>query len=264
MNIWKAILLTLFCMFVDAIIQFSLLSLVRFANFENEKYWILSELCIIISNIASFYIFYRIFIKETFIFKSNFNDLNSSGIYLLFIISIGLFLFDKIFFDGYHYIFTNDFKIEKFLITKHQFDYVQVLYLISPIILAPLLEEIIFRKFLFSKLLEKNSVIISIVVSSFCFSMIHLPNFRNLLPTFIFGIVAAFLFYKTKNIIYPIILHFFGNSIWAIFKYYDNSLQENFQEIKFNFLYWIITISGFFLVLISLKLFIKKTVKAEI
>ncbi len=257
MTVWKAILLTLFYIVLGILIQVGLLSLVHLLDLENEKYWILAELCIIISILVSFYIFYRIFIKKQPILKQDLNGIRFARIYLLLFIAIGLFLFDKILFDGYYFIFTDDFKIEKFNIKKYQFDYIQLIYLISPLILAPVLEEIIFRKFIFLNLLEKNSLITSIIISSLCFSMIHLPNFRNLLPTFIFGIIASYLFYKSRNILYPIILHFFGNFLWAIFKYYNHSIQENFQEIKFNFLYWLFTIAGLVMVLIALNLFIK-------
>lgn len=263
MNIWKAFLLTIFYVVFCGLIQVGLLSLRFLIHFENEHYWILSEISIIVSIIFSFLIFDKIFIKEKSFHKKDLRKINSSQIYLLLAIAIGLFLFDKILFDGYHYIFIDNFKIEKISAKNYQLDFHLILYLISPLILAPILEELIFRKYIFSKLLENNSLILSVLISSFCFSLIHLPNYRNLLPTFIFGIIAAYLFYKSRNIIYPIILHVFGNSIWAIFKYYDSSLNQNFQKIKFDYLYWMITISGFALVLISMKFFIKNQKKAE-
>lgn len=263
MTIWKAFLLTIFYVVSCGVIQIGLLSLRFLIDFENEFYLILSELSIIVSIIFSFFIFDRIFIKEKFFDKKDLKNIKSGQINLLIFIAVGLFLFDKILFDGYHYIFIDNFKIEKIIAKSHQLDYHLIIYLISPLILAPILEELVFRKYIFSKLLEKNSLILSVLISSFCFSLIHLPNYRNLLPTFIFGLIAAYLFYKSRNIIYPIILHFFGNSIWAIFKFYDSSLHQNFQKIKFDYLYWMISISGFVLVLISMKFFIKNEKKAE-
>lgn len=260
---WKAIWLTFFYIIIGTLIQVGLLSILHLLDIEGERYWILHEVSMTIGIVTSFYIFYKILIKKEAIPKKDFIDFKSSRLFLLPFIAIGLFLFDKIFFDGYHYIFTDNFKIEKFNIKSIQFNYVDLIYLISPLILAPLLEEIVFRKYIFMKLLEKNSLIPSVLISSLCFSLIHFPNFRNLIPTFIFGIIAAYLFYKTKNILYPIMLHFFGNLLWAILKYYDNGLQENLQGIKFSLLYWFITLSGFAIVVILTKLFLRNIKKAE-
>ncbi|MDX1373252.1 MAG: CPBP family intramembrane glutamic endopeptidase, partial [Nitrososphaeraceae archaeon] len=51
----------------------------------------------------------------------------------------------------------------------------------SAILVSPVLEELFFRKFLFTGLLRKYSQTSSIIISSLCFSLIHLPQFHNLM-----------------------------------------------------------------------------------
>lgn len=81
------------------------------------------------------------------------------------------------------------------------------------VILAPIAEELFFRKVLIDKTLvcgEKTAIF----ASAFVFSLIH-GNFQQSFYAFFLGLLFAFLYVKTGNIIYPMILHiiinFFGS-----------------------------------------------------
>lgn len=80
------------------------------------------------------------------------------------------------------------------------------LFMLLPIIYAPILEEIIFRKILFGNLLRKWGVAIAYVGSALVFGLIHF-DFPHILTYFGIGIVLAFLYHRTGRIIVPMIAH---------------------------------------------------------
>ena len=84
------------------------------------------------------------------------------------------------------------------------------------VIISPIIEEIFFRKIMYSTLKFYLAPIISILSSSFIFSLVH-SNLQSFPHLFIFGIILCLVFEKTNSIIYPIILHSLFNFIMIIF-----------------------------------------------
>lgn len=80
------------------------------------------------------------------------------------------------------------------------------LFMLLPIIYAPILEEIVFRKILFGNLLRKWGVAFAYVGSALVFGLIHF-DIPHLLTYFGLGIVLAFLYHRTGRIIVPMIAH---------------------------------------------------------
>lgn len=82
-------------------------------------------------------------------------------------------------------------------------------------ILAPILEEIIFRAGLLKNLMSKYSTTSSVIVSSIVFSLIHfqLEVFGAL---FVISLLISRLYIKTGTIIAPILFHIINNSIKTI------------------------------------------------
>ncbi len=78
-------------------------------------------------------------------------------------------------------------------------------------IFAPIFEEIIFRFGLYKKLNKKLNISISILVTSLVFTLIHLYNIDGVIILLGLSLIWQYLFYKTNNLIYPILLHFFHN-----------------------------------------------------
>jgi len=83
---------------------------------------------------------------------------------------------------------------------------------IAPLLLGTLLqvtaEEILFRGYLFSRLNRQVGLPIAIAVSSILFGILHAPYVLG--PT-IYGLIFAWMFLRTKNILAPIIAHFLHN-----------------------------------------------------
>lgn len=82
-------------------------------------------------------------------------------------------------------------------------------------IAAPLLEEILFRGIILHGLLKNYSASISIAFSSLLFALIH-GNVAQGLGAFLMGLFMGWLYWKTKSLYLPIILHFINNSISCV------------------------------------------------
>ncbi|MDY7538632.1 CPBP family intramembrane glutamic endopeptidase [Undibacterium sp. 5I1] len=93
---------------------------------------------------------------------------------------------------------------------------------IAAISLAPIFEELLFRKLLLNALLKKCSSIQAVLISAFLFALAHYTNFYEAnfrfdwlgaISHFFMGIVLAIVYLKTKHIIYPIFTHILENLI---------------------------------------------------
>lgn len=99
--------------------------------------------------------------------------------------------------------------------TNEVFDLATIL---GSLILAPVLEEIIFRGILLRGLLTRYSSALSIVLSSLLFALIHI-NMTQITPAFLLGLLFGLIFVKTHSLIFTIILHFWANAISWICTY---------------------------------------------
>lgn len=124
---------------------------------------------------------------------------------------------------------------------------------VTALLIAPVFEELFFRRFLFQKLLIRNGFLTGLLVSSFLFSIIHWETPLNLIPAFIMGIISATIFYKTGNIVYCILLHFLYNASSQMIYYNSGIYTQWLNWLDFGILYWSTFISGIFITIFSLK-----------
>ena len=80
---------------------------------------------------------------------------------------------------------------------------------IKTIILAPVLEELIFRGVLFNRLKIRINFVPAMLISSFIFAIGH--DFGGIISAFLFGMCMCILYLKTDNILIPISVHFINN-----------------------------------------------------
>lgn len=92
------------------------------------------------------------------------------------------------------------------------------LFMILTAIVAPILEEIVFRKIIFGVLYKRTNFLIAGLISALIFGFIH-GEPKHILVYASMGFVFAFLYVKTKRIIVPIIAHMAMNSIVVITQY---------------------------------------------
>lgn len=79
-------------------------------------------------------------------------------------------------------------------------------------IAAPLLEEILFRGIILDGLLKNYKAGVSIAFSSLLFALIH-GNVAQGLGAFLMGLFMGWIYWKTKSLYIPIILHFVNNAV---------------------------------------------------
>ena len=111
-------------------------------------------------------------------------------------------------------------------------DYVQKIFLddgsstgvysfITIVIAAPILEELIFRGIILNGLLKSYSPLKSIIISSLLFGLVHL-NPWQFIGASIGGILSGWVYFKTKKITLPIIIHMTNNLLAFLGQYFSS------------------------------------------
>lgn len=90
-----------------------------------------------------------------------------------------------------------------------------VITIISIGLIGPIAEEFIFRGMLLHRMMKKTSMWGGILISSILFGILH----ADIIGATIFGIVTSLLYLKTGNLLIPILLHIFNNSLAIILGY---------------------------------------------
>jgi len=85
---------------------------------------------------------------------------------------------------------------------------------IAMVVVLPITQEFIFRGLLLHRFTTKWNIAIAIWASSIIFGLLH-PG--DLFGTFLFGVVMALLYIKTKTLIVPIVAHAMYNTIAILF-----------------------------------------------
>lgn len=91
---------------------------------------------------------------------------------------------------------------------------------ISVVVMAPLMEEIIFRGFLMRGVFSAQAFWLPIIVSGMIFGMMHLfNNWLELVPYAFMGMMMAWVFQITRNIFVPIVVHALNNFVSALYMF---------------------------------------------
>ncbi|TDX84349.1 CPBP family intramembrane glutamic endopeptidase [Epilithonimonas xixisoli] len=210
----------------------------------------------------SYWLFYKIILRR----KPEFNDIsflkiNHLHIFPIIITAIGLKLFEQPIYDLLRPLIVSDeFKnvIQNTQFRNRELTFTFVFNAISALIIAPIFEELFFRKYLLNHLLLKNTVRNSIVISSICFSLLHLPNYLNLIPTFLMGLILGCIMTKTKNTSLCVLFHFTFNLIVTLLKLYGKHLYENLHNFNYNKIYWLLCLLGIVFIWLGLKSLLKQ------
>lgn len=258
MNYFRAFLIILFLFVIQIVLEFGFLGIFdsSFREYINIEFLTIYYIFIGITSLLTTYL---IGIK-LFKIKLNLNNLKSKltslnlKIFLyLIIVIIGLKLVNRPFLDIKYF----GMKLGYFAIEPYKFSELTLTTIITRMILyliiAPIFEEIIFRKYILTKLLKRYSIFISIVISSIYFSLFHLPSYLSLMPTLIFGIIACIVYIKTRNIIYPIFLHFLYNLYELNLQLNGKHYYEWIHNLNFNLTYWILFAIGLVITSFGIK-----------
>lgn len=112
--------------------------------------------------------------------------------------------------------------------------------ILSSILMAPILEEIIFRGFLFQKLSIKYGIFNSIIFSSLIFALVHFDF--NILGRFFGAVILCLIYIETQSLIVPILSHSLNNILaLVISKYglwvYLKKINVAYLEIAYGFIF---------------------------
>lgn len=112
-----------------------------------------------------------------------------------------------------------------------------ILFFLIPALIAPIVEELLFRKVLFGSFYKKMNFFFAALLSSVIFSVLHM-DFEHFLIYATMGFVFAFLYVQTKRIIVPIIVHMTINTIAVLGQLLiDPEMLEQMQnQVQFIFL----------------------------
>jgi uncharacterized protein len=92
-------------------------------------------------------------------------------------------------------------------------------------IVAPLVEEVFFRGFLFQGFRQRYGWIAGMLLSSAIFAVAHL-DLIVLIPTFILGCLLAYVYHRSNSVWPGIILHFLVNSFGLCGAYFASNYQN--------------------------------------
>lgn len=259
MKIYKAFLHTIILVIIQILIVMLITFIFKWFNDndnDQEYYDLVLGLFRTFVQISGYLIFFIIFWKPSSNWIIN-NDLkinNFKIIALLVIIGIGFEFLKSPFFD-----FDNIIKYIKKTDLLYRpnnfigFDKALIYRSFGAIIIAPIFEELFFRKYLINKLKINNSKVITLLISSICFALIHLEYPNNVIPTFLFGLGSGIVYLKTNKIGYSILLHFICNSLWLIDLVLEDKFYNFLYTLEFNLIYWMIFILGILMSFFGLK-----------
>lgn len=255
MSITKAFLYTILIVIIYCLITVIIIIPTKYFIGTPDDFTHIYGILKIISTVGAFLIIYFFFWKPKFNIKKalKFKYYNPKVYLCLPIIAFGLILIDKPFWDFNlllnYYQHSLDYKKPTFIFNQSAFVY----SVISTLLIGPLIEELFFRKLVLGKLAERYHPSTALIISSSCFSLIHIETPNNLIPAFIGGIVLGIIYIKTKKIGYSIILHFIINAMIITFN--NSEIIDVFWFYGYNFdlTYWLMFLFGISITILSVK-----------
>jgi len=133
---------------------------------------------------------------------------------ILLLTSLIIFLFNPVISEPVSY-FENlmNGKIPVFIPRKIEVDYLFILTFFSYVIVAPIIEEIVYRGIVFNYLKRTFNLVPAIIISSFLFALFHFDFSGEGVIKLISGFAFCIAYHKTKSIVAPILFHIFINLI---------------------------------------------------
>ena len=92
---------------------------------------------------------------------------------------------------------------------------------LTAVILAPVLEELIFRGIVLEGFLRNYSPVKAIIWTNLLFGLAHL-NPWQFIGAFLMGIFISWVYYKTRNLVLPVFIHLINNLVSYLFLYFTN------------------------------------------
>jgi len=111
--------------------------------------------------------------------------------------------------------------------------------LVSLAVIPAICEELLFRGVLINSLKHKGQIF-AIALSSIMFSIFHFSPLQLIYPI-CFGLILGIIYLRTKNIVFPMIIHFINNALSLTIQYFSTS-SSAFTHSMFMLGYSVITL----------------------
>ncbi|WP_195891728.1 CPBP family intramembrane glutamic endopeptidase [Bacillus ndiopicus] len=102
--------------------------------------------------------------------------------------------------------------------------------IVSSALLAPILEELIFRRVIFGSLIQRQNFWVSALISAVVFAVIH-RDLPHLLVYTVMGLIFSFLYFKTKRLLAPIIAHMLMNGLVTLAQLNIDKIPQVIESI---------------------------------
>lgn len=132
---------------------------------------------------------------------------------------------------------------------------------IAMVIIAPLLEEILFRGIIFARLREYMSVKVAIVISALIFGIIH-GNVVQGIYAFIIGICLAYIYERYNTLLAAVLFHMSANLMSVIMTECEPVVRLISKALVYNIIGVVCLVMGI-IMLISINRHIAKDVSRE-
>nr|WP_106781516.1 type II CAAX endopeptidase family protein [Lysinibacillus timonensis] len=103
--------------------------------------------------------------------------------------------------------------------------------MVSTVLFAPILEELVFRRVIFGSIIQTQNFWIAGIISAIVFAAIHL-DFQHILIYAVSGLIFAFLYYKTKRLLTSFIAHLLLNGFVTYISLYADELQQILDQLS--------------------------------
>lgn len=113
--------------------------------------------------------------------------------------------------------------------------------ILSSVIAAPILEEILFRGLIFESCAERWGRGVGLVLSALLFGVIHIVPVQ-VINAFVVGLILGYVYLRTRSLLSVIIIHAFNNAIaYATMAFFGDASNVTLRDlIPTDWLYWTI------------------------
>lgn len=117
-------------------------------------------------------------------------------------------------------------------------------------VIGPIAEEFMFRGVLLKRLIRKTSMWGGVLISSLLFGILH----ADIVGAFLFGVIASLLYLRTGNLLLPILLHIFNNTIAVMLMFLPPDQPKWFAIVESSDIYENAAVYGVLLAISSLAM----------
>lgn len=113
--------------------------------------------------------------------------------------------------------------------------------ILSTVIAAPILEEILFRGLIFESCSERFGRGLAIFVSAILFGLVHVVPVQ-MVSGFVMGLILGYVYLRTRSLISVIVLHAINNAIaYVSMAFFDDASSTSLRDMLTNsWAYWLV------------------------